>query len=58
MISQRIDQKPENTSEEGNILHALAVDGSGMLEVVTSRHLGPDGVDFNSRPQGVVAVDR
>ena len=58
VICQRVNQTPENTNEEGNILHTLKIDDAGMLEVVDSRRLGQDGVDFNSRPQGVVAVDR
>lgn len=58
VINQRINQTDENTSTEGNILHTLKVDESGMLEVVASRHLGQDGVSYHSRPQGVVTLDR
>jgi 6-phosphogluconolactonase (cycloisomerase 2 family) len=58
VINQRINQTDENTSKEGNILHTLKVDESGMLEVVASRHLRQDGVPYHSRPQGVVTLDR
>jgi hypothetical protein len=58
VINQRINQTDENTSKEGNILHTLKVDESGMLEVVASRHLQQDGVPYHSRPQGVVTLDR
>jgi hypothetical protein len=58
VICQRVNQTPENTNELGNILHILKLDDNGMLEVVESRHLGQDGVDFNSRPQGIVMVDQ
>ena len=57
VICQRVNQTVENTSKEGNILHILKVDQSGMLEVVDSRHLGQDGVDYHSRPQGIVTLD-
>lgn len=57
VISQRVNQTAENSSQAGNILHILKVDQSGLLEPVGSRHLGPDGVDKNSRPQGIVTLD-
>ncbi len=58
VINQRVNQKSENTTKEGNILHTLRVEASGMLTVVDSRHLGQDGVDYHSRPQGIVTLTR
>lgn len=58
VICQRINQTDENKSEEGNILHTLKLNKEGVPAVVKSRHLGPDGVFFRSRPQGVATVDR
>jgi DNA-binding beta-propeller fold protein YncE len=58
VICQRINQAPENTSKEGNLLHTLKVDRSGLLEVMDSRHLGQDGADYHSRPQGIVTLDK
>lgn len=58
VICQRINQTDENTSEEGNILHTLRLDGKGIPSVAQSRDLGPDGVHFRSRPQGIATVDR
>lgn len=57
VISQRVNQTAENSRKAGNILHILKVDQSGMLEAVGSRHLGQDGVDYTSRPQGIVTLD-
>ena len=57
VINQRVNQTAENTSKEGNILHTLKVDQKGMLQVADSRHLGQDGVDYHSRPQGIVTLD-
>ena len=50
VISQRINQTVENTGTKGNILHILKIDKAGKLSVVDSRHLGQDGVHYNSRP--------
>ena len=58
IVSQRINQTAENTNQEGNILHILKVDQTGMLQVADSRHLGQDGVHYNSRPQGVITLDK
>lgn len=58
VICQRVNQTAENTSKQGNILHILKVDRSGLLEVVNSRHLGQDGADYHSRPQGIVTLDQ
>jgi len=58
VINQRINQKAENTDREGNVLHILEVDQEGMLEIADSRHLGQDGVDHHSRPQGIATLDR
>ena len=58
VVAQRIDQTGRNTDDRGNILHVLAIDGSGKLDVVMSRHLGPDGVHPTARPQGLVTLDR
>jgi 6-phosphogluconolactonase (cycloisomerase 2 family) len=58
VISQRVNQTEENKSEEGNTLHCFRLNGEGLPESAHSRPLGPDGVYFRSRPQGVVAVDR
>ena len=58
VICQRVNQTDENTSDEGNILHSLKLDESGVPSVAHSRHLGQDGVYFRSRPQGVVAANR
>lgn len=57
VLAQRIDQTGANASEEGNILHVLRIDDRGLLSVVTSRHLGPDGVHPTARPQGLVTLD-
>ncbi|MBZ0268246.1 lactonase family protein [bacterium] len=57
VLAQRIDQTGANTSEHGNILHVLRIDGRGHLAVVASRHLGPDGVHPTARPQGLVTLD-
>ena len=57
VINQRINQTPDNKSDQGNILHTLRIGPSGNLTVVGSRHLGPDGVHADSRPQGVVSMD-
>jgi hypothetical protein len=58
VICQRVNQSHENFSKDGNILHALKVDSSGLLEVVNSRHLGQDGVDYHSRAQGIATLDK
>jgi hypothetical protein len=58
VICQRVNQAAENTSKEGNILHVLKVDPSGLLDVTNSRHLGQDGADYHSRPQGIVTLDK
>lgn len=58
VICQRINQTDENKSEEGNILHSLKLDSEGVPSVAHSRHLGPDGVYYRSRPQGVATVNR
>lgn len=57
VLAQRINQTAGNTIEQGNILHVLKIDGRGHLTVVTSRHLGPDGVHPTARPQGLVTLD-
>ena len=57
VVSQRINQTRANQSEDGNVLHILKIDESGSLSVVASRRLAQDGVSYDSRPQGVVAVD-
>lgn len=57
IVSQRINQTRANQSEDGNVLHILKIDESGSLSVVASRRLAQDGVSYDSRPQGVVAVD-
>ena len=56
VISQRVCQTPTNENPEGNILHTFKVDGRGLLRVVDSRPLGPDGVPSRSRPQGVATL--
>lgn len=58
VISQRVNQTEENKSEEGNILHSFRLNNDGLPQLAHSRPLGPDGVYFRSRPQGVGAVDR
>lgn len=58
VINQRVNQTPENQSQEGNVLHILRIGSSGRLSVVDSRHLGQDGVHYTARPQGVVTIDR
>lgn len=58
VICQRINQHDENKSQEGNILHSLKLDAKGIPSVSHSRHLGLDGVNFRSRPQGVAIVNR
>jgi len=58
VISQRINQTGSNTSRKGNILHMLKIASSGNLTVVNSRHLGDDGVHDDSRPQGIVTVNK
>lgn len=57
VVNQRINQTPENSIEDGNLLHILKIVADGKLSLVGSRALGPDGVTFDSRPQGVLAVD-
>ena len=57
VVNQRVNQTPGNQITEGNILHTLKIHPSGRLSIVDSRHLAPDGVPVNSRPQGVVSVD-
>lgn len=58
VICQRINQTDENKSEEGNILHSLKIDQNGVPSISHSRHLGPDGIDFRSRPQGIVTISK
>lgn len=58
VINQRINQVDENASEQGNVLHVLAIKADGTLNVVGSRHLGQDGIPQTARPQGLVAIDR
>jgi 6-phosphogluconolactonase (cycloisomerase 2 family) len=58
VINQRINQMPENKNTEGNFLHIFKVEKSGLLTMVDSRDLRNDGVPSNSRPQGVVTLDR
>ena len=58
VITQRINQTPGNTSKEGNILHTFRVDPSGKLQVVSSRKLEQDGVHPDSRPQGILTLDK
>jgi hypothetical protein len=58
VISQRVNQTEENKSEEGNILHSFRLNNDGLPQLAHSRPLGPDGVYFRSRPQGVGVVDR
>lgn len=57
VVNQRINQTSDNVVEDGNLLHILKIVDGGKLSLVGSRALGPDGVAFDSRPQGVVAVD-
>lgn len=57
VVNQRIDQTPDNALEDGNLLHVLKIVDDGKLSLVGSRALGPDGVTFDSRPQGVVTLD-
>lgn len=57
VISQRIDQTAANKNEQGNILHTVRLNPSGKLTVVSSRHLGQDGITPRSRPHGVVVAD-
>jgi 6-phosphogluconolactonase (cycloisomerase 2 family) len=57
VLNQRVNQTPENTTKEGNVLHVLEIAPSGLLEVVGSRRLEQDGVDYRSRPQGIVTLD-
>jgi DNA-binding beta-propeller fold protein YncE len=58
VICQRINQTEENKSEEGNILHSLKLDQNGVPSTVQSRHLGQDGIHFQSRPQGVATINK
>eukprot|EP00456_Euglypha_rotunda_P042303 TRINITY_DN32_c12_g2_i3.p1 TRINITY_DN32_c12_g2~~TRINITY_DN32_c12_g2_i3.p1 ORF type:complete len:518 (-),score=64.28 TRINITY_DN32_c12_g2_i3:82-1635(-) len=58
VICQRINQTDENKEQEGNILHSFKLDVKGLPQVAHSRHLGPDGVFFRCRPQGVATVNR
>ena len=58
VICQRINQTDENKNKNGNILHSLRLDQNGVPSTVQTRHLGPDGVHFRSRPQGVATVTR
>jgi hypothetical protein len=58
VMCQRVNQTDENKSEEGNILHSLMIDQSGVPSIGHSRHLGLDGVDFRSRPQGLVTINK
>ena len=58
VVCQRVNQTEENRSEEGNFIHGLRLDSAGVPAVAFSRPLGPDGVYFRSRPQGLVAIDR
>lgn len=57
VVNQRINQTADNALKDGNVLHILKIAGGGKLSLVGSRALGPDGVTFESRPQGVVALD-
>lgn len=58
VICQRINQTDENKGQEGNILHAFKIDEKGLPQTAHSRPLGPDGVHFRCRPQGVATVNR
>lgn len=58
VISQRINQTEENKSEVGNAIHAFKINKQGLPEVANSRPLGPDGVHFRSRPQGIGTLNR
>ncbi|MCA9055831.1 MAG: hypothetical protein KDA75_18480, partial [Planctomycetaceae bacterium] len=58
VICQRINQTDENQGTEGNILHSFKLDAEGLPQIAHSRHLGPDGVYYRCRPQGVATVDR
>lgn len=58
VMCQRINQTDENKSEEGNILHSLKIDQNGVPSISHSRQLGPDGIDFRSRPQGIVTLNK
>lgn len=58
VICQRINQTDENKDKKGNYLHSLRIGDDGLPSVAQSRPLGPDGVHFSSRPQGVATVDR
>lgn len=58
VISQRINQTDSNPSKKGNILHMLKIASSGHLTVANSHHLGADGVHDDSRPQGIVTLDK
>ncbi|MCZ6791071.1 MAG: hypothetical protein O7C70_04665 [Candidatus Dadabacteria bacterium] len=58
VITQRIDQTPGNTSKEGNILHTFRVEPSGKLKVLSSRKLEQDGIHSDSRPQGILTLDK
>ncbi len=58
VVCQRINQTAENQAEDGNFVHGLVLDVDGIPSVAFSRPLGPDGVYFRSRPQGLVAIDR
>lgn len=56
VISQRINQRIDDPSLEGNYLHVLSVDGNGVPHVAYSRDLRGDGILATSRPQGVAAI--
>lgn len=58
VICQRINQTDENRNEEGNYLHVVRLSSEGIPTTVDSRPLGPDGIDFRSRPQGIATVNR
>ncbi|WP_417848867.1 hypothetical protein [Thalassoglobus sp.] len=58
VICQRINQTDENKGTEGNILHTFRIDEMGLPQPAHSRHLGPDGVYYRCRPQGVATVNR
>ncbi len=58
VITQRINQTPENKLQEGNILHTFTIEPSGKLKHLNSRKLGQDGVHTDSRPQGILTLDR
>lgn len=57
VVSQRINQTGDNAMTDGNLIHILKIVNDGKLSLVGSRALGPDGVTFESRPQGAVTLD-